>query len=171
MNQAIVNLRKRFKWPSAEQLQRHPRCGICWNDYDGKDQPVTLPCGHVFGEECIIAWARGTTSAGRHNGCPSCRAELLPPSVTSALRYRLPRIWIVFEYSCGGSRGVALFVGLTIVTFGAQLVSGSKTSLYIQFSSAGCWIMFVVIGTARLVGWRWALLYTAAAIVTGNLIW
>ena len=66
---------------------------------------------------------------------------------------------------------MALFVGLTIVMLGPQLVSGSKTSLYIQLSSAGCWIMFVVIGTARLVGWRWALLYTTSAIVVGNLIW
>lgn len=50
MNKTIATLRQSFTEPSADLMQQHPLCGICWTDYDGEDRPVKLPCGHVFGE-------------------------------------------------------------------------------------------------------------------------
>ena len=126
MDKAIETLRQRFTTPSADQLQQLPLCVICWNDYDGEDQPVKLPCGHVFGEECVLAWARGTTPTGRHNGCPSCRAELLPPSwhsCTSALRYWSSGFWLEVYFALDGLGGVALFATFFIVKVLHRVVS------------------------------------------------
>ncbi|KAF1976765.1 hypothetical protein BU23DRAFT_565449 [Bimuria novae-zelandiae CBS 107.79] len=36
------------------------------------DEPVALPCNHIFGLECILNWVLD----GEGNTCPSCRDEL-----------------------------------------------------------------------------------------------
>ncbi|SCU86333.1 LANO_0C07646g1_1 [Lachancea nothofagi CBS 11611] len=36
-----------------------------------KHSPVKLPCGHVFGRECIRQWTQ------EHNSCPICRASIV----------------------------------------------------------------------------------------------
>ncbi|KAF1913181.1 hypothetical protein BDU57DRAFT_458037 [Ampelomyces quisqualis] len=51
-------------------------CCICYNPYrfatmdPEAEDPVQLPCGHVFGEMCVFLWAETS------NTCPMCRAEL-----------------------------------------------------------------------------------------------
>lgn len=111
MDKAIKTLQQRLLPPSPNTLQDNSICGICWTDYDGdSDRPVTLPCGHVFGEDCILAWARGTTPNGRYNGCPTCRAELLPPSLHSrsqGLVWYLTMLWHSFLTVLGDPIGEA----------------------------------------------------------------
>ena len=59
-------------------------CGICTEAYNEQTEnqeesqhtPVKLPCGHVFGSECITSWLSPET--GRSNTCPLCRHELFP---------------------------------------------------------------------------------------------
>lgn len=46
------------------------RCNICLADFDVDDEkPVLLPCGHVWGEECITPWLKS------HGSCPLCRHD------------------------------------------------------------------------------------------------
>lgn len=81
MNQGIEELRKRFTDPSPTFILENPTCRICWVDYSTTHPAVALPCSYVFGENCILTWARGRTEAGAHNGCSFCQAELLPQTV------------------------------------------------------------------------------------------
>ena len=164
MNKAIATLRQRFTTPSADLIQQHPLCGICWNDYDGEDKPVELPCGHVFGEECVIAWAKGTTPTGRHNGCPSCRGELLPRSLyshTSALGYWLSGIWLCFKDLVGR---MALMAGLQIAIIGARQFLESQTGACVLKGSLMMLVGFLVHRFAGASGWAWAM-FTMAALL------
>ena len=168
MEKAIETLRQRFTTPSAVELQQYPVCGICWSDYEDDDQPVKLPCGHVFGEECALAWARGATPTGRHNGCPSCRAELLPPSLhscMSVMRYWSSGLWPSLKVVLGGYSGM-LYVGLIILLHSAERVPDSQLSIHIKFWSTAC---LLIIKTHKLVmhmGWRWAIITMLAICVT-----
>lgn len=46
-------------------------CGICNDDYKADDQPVTLSCGHTFGECCLRRWFDGLNNSGLYNNtCP-----------------------------------------------------------------------------------------------------
>ena len=168
MEKAIKTLSQRVTTPSADQLQQYPVCSICWNDYEDDDQPAKLPCGHVFGKECVIAWARGTTPTGRHNGCPICRAALLPPSLhscTSAVRYWLSDLWPFLKSELREYSG-ALFVGLIIVLYGTERVPDSQFITCIQFWSVAYLLMTATGRLARLLGWRWAMFTVAAMFVT-----
>lgn len=44
---------------------------------DLPELPVRLPCGHVFGQICVIKWISGNGS-GHSPKCPICRAILTP---------------------------------------------------------------------------------------------
>ncbi|KAF2431801.1 hypothetical protein EJ08DRAFT_712181 [Tothia fuscella] len=51
-------------------------CGICHQEYfdTPNDRPIRLPCGHVFGSECLISWLDTVTSNQYINTCPyRCR--------------------------------------------------------------------------------------------------
>jgi hypothetical protein len=59
-------------------------CYICYNPYrlDGVDsddedieEPVQLPCGHIFGRSCIQRWMQESSS------CPNCRTLLSDSSL------------------------------------------------------------------------------------------
>ena len=171
MDKAVIALRQLFAVPSADLMQQNPLCGICWSDYEGKDQPVKLPCGHVFGEECVTAWAKGTTPTGCHNGCPTCRAKLLPPSLhsyTSALNYWLsdmPEVWLVFKDFLGGPIGVAFLVGLKTVDFGAGWFRESQIGAYVRRGSSFFLILFLVYRLAKESGWRSRLFTTTVLIL------
>jgi hypothetical protein len=61
---------------SIKNLPLHKgSCGICRDDYgtfyeDKKPEaPTRLPCGHIFGLECLVIWLTD------HNSCPLCRRE------------------------------------------------------------------------------------------------
>lgn len=58
-------------------------CGICHENFgeeeeeeeesESKHDPVRLPCGHIFGEECIVYWLVS------ENTCPYCRRDYGAP--------------------------------------------------------------------------------------------
>ena len=160
MDKTIGALRKRFTEPSTDTTQQDPLCRICWNDYEGEDRPVMLPCGHVFGEECIIAWSRGITPTGRYNGCPCCRAELLPPSLhsrASALRDWLSDFWRAFQMVLGGPREVAFVTVLCVASICAQnFPQSSKVTDHFRL---GLHVLFGLLLTQRYAvffGWKQA---------------
>lgn len=177
MDKAISTLQQRFTEPSADILQQNPLCGICWNEYEGEDRPVTLPCGHVFGEECILAWSRGITPTGRHNGCPCCRAELLPPSFhsrTSALCYWGSDIWRTLGTFVAEPRKVVLATMLWVVRTCARWWPESKVAGYMRFGADLCFILLMMQLYASIVGWRLVVLYTLAinpVVILIRLIW
>jgi hypothetical protein len=49
--------------------------------------PISLHCGHVFDKSCIETLVK---TAGAHQGCPICRAEL-PATLPSVRVYIFPR--------------------------------------------------------------------------------
>ena len=167
MEKAIATLKERFTTPSADQMQQHPLCSICWTDYDGRDQAVVLPCGHVFGEECVLAWAKGVTPMGRHNGCPYCRAELLPPSMhsrTEALAALVSDIMPILMVLSGGTCGVALWVFLEIMDFAKPWLNLSPfLKAVLGLASAAHFVNFVRI-CFKLLGWRWTWFSVAATL-------
>ena len=38
--------------------------------------PSRLPCGHVFGRECLLIWLKPAPEGGNGNSCPTCRKKL-----------------------------------------------------------------------------------------------
>lgn len=51
-----------------------PDANSLYMSISGED-PVCLPCNHIFGQQCIKKWLRG------HDQCPKRRRELLPPII------------------------------------------------------------------------------------------
>ncbi|VEU39954.1 unnamed protein product [Pseudo-nitzschia multistriata] len=47
-----------------------PTCSICLCEYEKGDNLVSLPCGHVFHEDCITSWT------DHNKRCPLCNADL-----------------------------------------------------------------------------------------------
>ena len=169
MDKAIGALQQRFTEPSADEIQQDSMCSICLNDYEGEDRPVRLPCGHVFGKECIIAWSRGITPTGRHNGCPYCRAELLPPSVysrSSALRDLLSDIWQALSELLGGPRGIGLAAVLWIVGACAKYIPKSMIAEYVGLGSDVLVIWFMTKKMADIMGWRQALYLLVMVVIS-----
>ena len=179
MEEAIASLKQRFTTPSADQMQQHPLCSICWTDFDGDDQAVVLPCGHVFGEECIVAWAKGVTPMGRHNGCPYCRAELLPPSMQSRIKALkdlvsdLLAMWPVvvptLRLFYGGTWGLALAVSLEIIMLAKlHILLSPLWNMVLGLASAAQFVNMVRIAF-KLLGWRWTWLSVAATLFVAKL--
>lgn len=51
-------------------------CPICYEQYDQSgEEPVSLPCDHVIGHECLDRWLWDE----HKSTCPCCRRVLLPP--------------------------------------------------------------------------------------------
>ena len=160
MDKAIRALRQRFAEPSADDIQQHPLCRICWTDYEGEDRPVRLQCGHVFGEECIIIWSRGVTPTGRYNGCPWCRAELLPPSLhlrISALCDSLLDLWRANTRVLGGPRDIACLALLAFASVRTNSFLESKGAKYVRLVLDGLFALWLTRRGVILLGWKQAL--------------
>ncbi|KAF5328510.1 hypothetical protein D9611_014382 [Ephemerocybe angulata] len=56
-------------------------CSICLNEYD---EPVSIPCGHVYCIGCIVGVANETEDEATTAKCPKCRDEfhLVSPDLT-----------------------------------------------------------------------------------------
>lgn len=76
---------KKVEIESLEEEDGDRSCGICRLEFGSLDegdaqaeQPLKLPCQHVFGDQCIKTWL-GAGSAGaatNRRSCPTCREEL-----------------------------------------------------------------------------------------------
>lgn len=50
--------------------EEEPTCSICLGEYEKGEKLISLPCGHVFHEDCIKSWTEHNTR------CPLCNADL-----------------------------------------------------------------------------------------------
>ena len=121
-------------------------------------------CGHIFGESCILTWARHTASDGSYQGCPFCQARLLSPPlrsrVTAALSW-LGREWRVLQVFYGGLRGLAfgLFlhtasIALIIASFTLSWVKDPKLYRAVWLGLRVCEILYASWRISKFTGWR-----------------
>ena len=64
----------------SSQLHSIAKCHICDERFlSGKhpERPVTLRCGHIFGEGCILKWISPLSDIRGKNSCPLCRKSIL----------------------------------------------------------------------------------------------
>ena len=47
-----------------------PHCSICLGEYEEGEELCTLPCGHVYHNDCIGSWC------SNHTRCPLCNTDL-----------------------------------------------------------------------------------------------
>ncbi|KAK7089835.1 transcription intermediary factor 1-beta-like [Littorina saxatilis] len=59
---------------SATSSSELPECPVC---HDGYKEPKILPCTHLACKKCVMSWLQ---KAGVNEGCPLCRAPILPPT-------------------------------------------------------------------------------------------
>jgi len=55
--------------PSFDEL-RGEKCQICLYEYEVNDKALSMPCNHMFHENCLKTWLE------RSNFCPLCKFEL-----------------------------------------------------------------------------------------------
>lgn len=72
--------------------QLHPveTCIICTEPFGAHHQPVSLPCKHIFGHECIKKWLR--IGRGNNTSCPQCRDSIVQRRNPRAA-FDVPSIW------------------------------------------------------------------------------
>ncbi|CAJ2501154.1 Uu.00g040070.m01.CDS01 [Anthostomella pinea] len=81
----IPELQKHFDEygvPLAAPASRTVRCAICaedlavfWHANEHHHAWTYLPCGHIFGYECLRSWFK-PSAGGPNPGCPSCRKKM-----------------------------------------------------------------------------------------------
>lgn len=128
----LRTFQRSLETPTKAEIEHWSPCSICWANYDEdnmSDQPTKLPCGHVYGTKCILDWAQGCTPSGRPNGCPHCRAQLLPAFAATSKKHPDPndlyRIYVVIG-GCRGLLGSLLY--LSVAAFLANRFSDSYCS-------------------------------------------
>ena len=63
----------------SNELQSTTACHICQEPFltgTNPERPATLPCGHIFGDGCIVKWISPLSSNGVRNSCPLCRKPI-----------------------------------------------------------------------------------------------
>jgi len=53
-----------------KNIEEEPQCSICLCEYEKGDKLVSLPCKHVFHDDCITSWTDNNTR------CPLCNSDL-----------------------------------------------------------------------------------------------
>lgn len=51
-------------------IDEEPTCSVCLCEYEKEDKLVSLPCNHVFHDDCITSWTDNNTR------CPLCNTDL-----------------------------------------------------------------------------------------------
>ncbi|KAL3912440.1 MAG: hypothetical protein SGARI_001157, partial [Bacillariaceae sp.] len=54
----------------TERSEEEPQCSICLCEYEDGDNLVSLPCQHIFHDECISSWT------DNNQRCPLCNYDL-----------------------------------------------------------------------------------------------
>lgn len=155
MDKAITRLEQKLSAPSNDELQTLGMCHICWTDYEGEDYPVKLPCGHVFGKECILVWARGTTPSGSYNGCPWCGTELLPPSLSSRFNRLQIGVRLRIVVRVAEKFGVLGFLILWTFISLLRLLPESHTRAELELLMIMLLLIHGTLTAVSLVGWQW----------------
>ncbi|KAL8799141.1 MAG: hypothetical protein Q9182_006116 [Xanthomendoza sp. 2 TL-2023] len=69
LSEDLVNI-VMFSTPSTKSTSKEDKCHICLQAFsESGEDPVQLPCGHIFGKHCINDWRTGKIKPG----CPLCR--------------------------------------------------------------------------------------------------
>lgn len=89
------------------------RCAICLQPYrEGETQeiPLQLPCGHIFGKECLLSWLSDIGDDGAHAACcPMCRKECISEKRKHIGTYEgLKQLLRDTNYLLTGMRGLSL---------------------------------------------------------------
>ncbi|KAL1206600.1 E3 ubiquitin-protein ligase MPSR1 [Cardamine amara subsp. amara] len=64
----------------------YDKCTICLENYDSKREVVTLPCGHIFDNQCIVEWL------GIGHVCPLCRFKF-PCEADEIPQTQMPKVF------------------------------------------------------------------------------
>ena len=67
-------------WPGPSRSEE-VACPICLEQLFSQksaELPLMLPCGHIFGDICLLMWVKPLDRGSAHNNCPLCRAPILP---------------------------------------------------------------------------------------------
>mmetsp|Transcript_45385 Transcript_45385/g.50519 ORF Transcript_45385/g.50519 Transcript_45385/m.50519 type:complete len:355 (-) Transcript_45385:255-1319(-) len=59
-----------YKNDVTKNIEEKPQCSICLCEYEKGDKIVSLPCKHVFHDDCITSWTDNNTR------CPLCNSDL-----------------------------------------------------------------------------------------------
>lgn len=70
------------------------RCGICWGDYDAEHPRSKIPCGHIFGLDCIHAMVKSPT--GEY--CPYCQKKLFRPGLAKLFRTLVMLGFVIYDF-------------------------------------------------------------------------
>ena len=54
----------------TESSEEEPQCSICLCEYENGDKLVSLPCKHIFHDDCITSWT------DNNQRCPLCNYDL-----------------------------------------------------------------------------------------------
>ena len=55
----------------SDKLKEQQECAICNEDYEPDTRVITLPCNHIFHNNCIIPWISEQSTK-----CPICHSEI-----------------------------------------------------------------------------------------------
>mmetsp|Transcript_25690 Transcript_25690/g.42138 ORF Transcript_25690/g.42138 Transcript_25690/m.42138 type:complete len:345 (-) Transcript_25690:122-1156(-) len=58
------------KGDDTERSEEEPHCSICLCEYEDGDKLISLPCNHIFHDDCISSWTNNNTR------CPLCNFDL-----------------------------------------------------------------------------------------------
>jgi E3 ubiquitin-protein ligase RNF115/126 len=67
---SVEQLKKEKIEESNKENYEKQDCSVCKENYKLGDLISTMPCQHIFHEECLLPWLK------QHNSCPVCRYEL-----------------------------------------------------------------------------------------------
>lgn len=78
----LANLRERVSQLSEKT------CPICMDNYDN---PIMLPCTHVFCGQCLLTWMRSGQHNGQGRACPQCRTRIQSDRMVAIVAQRPDR--------------------------------------------------------------------------------
>lgn len=124
----IIDLiHKALKHPLSTELQSTAECHICHEPFisgNNPERPIALPCGHIFGEGCILKWVSPLSKNGIKNNCPLCRKPILqlgaqePPRTHTRYSYTLAlctTLLSLLSTMCLGSLFIILMCTVNLV--------------------------------------------------------
>ena len=97
-----------------EELKKEDRtCAICLQPYrkgESQEIPLQLPCGHIFGKECLLTWLTDIGKDDAHvASCPMCRKECISEKRKHIGTYEgLRQLLRDTNYLLTGMRGLSL---------------------------------------------------------------